>query len=211
MIGVIIREYLSARYGLRLSTDVCGSRREKTVFHEKLQEACFALPRGCARFLQIELSDIGTRMSSPGTQASRIISYNAIASDIMSYNKLQTTMLSYERNTMIRYDSIRFDSIRYDTIHHITIRYDTTRHDTISLSVFLYLSLSISLSLYIYIYTLRYELYLIYIYIYIIHLTNLFQRMPFPVGSNFSGWNASGKHLFHQTKITDPPVTPSRW
>ena len=31
-------------YGLRFSAEIYGSKREKTAFHENLQEACFALP-----------------------------------------------------------------------------------------------------------------------------------------------------------------------
>ena len=38
-----LREYLSTGYGLRFSTEIYGSKREKTVFHEYLQEACFVL------------------------------------------------------------------------------------------------------------------------------------------------------------------------
>ena len=38
-----------------------------------------------------------------------------------------------------------------------------------------------------------------------------FHRMPFPVESKFSGWKASGRQLFHQAKIADPPVMPFHW
>ena len=34
----ISREYLSTGYGLRFSTEIYGSKREKTVFHEYLHE-----------------------------------------------------------------------------------------------------------------------------------------------------------------------------
>ena len=37
------REYLTPGYGLRLSTDVCGNKWEKMVFHENLKETCFGL------------------------------------------------------------------------------------------------------------------------------------------------------------------------
>ena len=36
-----LREYLSTGYGLRFSTEIYGSAREKTVFHKYLQEVCF--------------------------------------------------------------------------------------------------------------------------------------------------------------------------
>ena len=36
-----IREDLGTEYRLRFSTEIYGSKREKTVFHEYLQEACF--------------------------------------------------------------------------------------------------------------------------------------------------------------------------
>ena len=39
----VLREYLSTGYGLRFSTEIYGSKREKTVFHEYLQEYCFVL------------------------------------------------------------------------------------------------------------------------------------------------------------------------
>ena len=35
------REYLTAGYGLRFSTEIYGSKREKTALHENLQEGCF--------------------------------------------------------------------------------------------------------------------------------------------------------------------------
>ena len=38
-----LREYLSTGYGMRFSTEIYGSKREKTVFHQDLQEACFVL------------------------------------------------------------------------------------------------------------------------------------------------------------------------
>ena len=38
-----LREYLSSGYGLRFSTDIYGSKREKTVFYEYLQQRCFFL------------------------------------------------------------------------------------------------------------------------------------------------------------------------
>ena len=38
-----VRGSLSAGYGLRLSTEICGSEREKKGFHEYLQEYCFVL------------------------------------------------------------------------------------------------------------------------------------------------------------------------
>ena len=37
------REYLSTGYGLGFSTLIYRSKREKTAFHENLQEACFVL------------------------------------------------------------------------------------------------------------------------------------------------------------------------
>ena len=37
----VVREDLSAGYGLRFSAEFYGSKREKTVLHEFLQEACF--------------------------------------------------------------------------------------------------------------------------------------------------------------------------
>ena len=39
----IVREDSSAGYGLRFSTEIYGSKGEKTVSHEYLQEACFVL------------------------------------------------------------------------------------------------------------------------------------------------------------------------
>ena len=39
----VLREYLSTGYGLRFSTEICWSKREKKVFHEYLQEYCFVL------------------------------------------------------------------------------------------------------------------------------------------------------------------------
>ena len=39
----VISEYLSTGYGLRFSTEIYGCKREKTVFREYLQEACFVL------------------------------------------------------------------------------------------------------------------------------------------------------------------------
>ena len=36
-----IREVLSTGYGLRLSTEIYGSKRDKIVFQEYLQEYCF--------------------------------------------------------------------------------------------------------------------------------------------------------------------------
>ena len=38
-----IREYSSTGYGLRFSTEIYGSKREKMVFNESLQECCFVL------------------------------------------------------------------------------------------------------------------------------------------------------------------------
>ena len=38
-----VREHLSTGNRLRFSTEIFGSKREKTVFHENLQEACFVL------------------------------------------------------------------------------------------------------------------------------------------------------------------------
>ena len=38
-----VREDLSTGYGLRFSTEIYGSKRKKTGFHEYLQETCFAL------------------------------------------------------------------------------------------------------------------------------------------------------------------------
>ena len=38
-----LREYLSTGYGLRFSTEICGGKWERTVFHEYLQEARFLL------------------------------------------------------------------------------------------------------------------------------------------------------------------------
>ena len=42
-LGVVLREYLSTGYGLRFSTEIYGSKWEKTVFHEYLQEYCFVI------------------------------------------------------------------------------------------------------------------------------------------------------------------------
>ena len=42
-IMLLVREDLSTGYGLRFSTETYGSKREKTVFQEYLQEACFVL------------------------------------------------------------------------------------------------------------------------------------------------------------------------
>ena len=39
--NITLREDLSTGYGLRFSTEVCGSEREKTVFHGSLQKTCF--------------------------------------------------------------------------------------------------------------------------------------------------------------------------
>ena len=42
--GAPLREDLSTEYGLRFSTEIYGSKREKTVFHEYIvQGACFVL------------------------------------------------------------------------------------------------------------------------------------------------------------------------
>ena len=38
-----MREDLGTGYGLRFSAEIYGSKREKTVFHKHLQEACFVL------------------------------------------------------------------------------------------------------------------------------------------------------------------------
>ena len=38
-----LREDLNTVYGLRFSTEIYGSKQEKTVCHEYLQEACAAL------------------------------------------------------------------------------------------------------------------------------------------------------------------------
>ena len=40
-----VREDLGTEYGVRLSTEIYGSKREKTVFRECPQEACFVLTR----------------------------------------------------------------------------------------------------------------------------------------------------------------------
>ena len=39
----MLRYYLSTGYGLRLSTEIYGSKQEKTVFREYLQETSFVL------------------------------------------------------------------------------------------------------------------------------------------------------------------------
>ena len=41
--GADLGEDLSTGYGLRSSTEIYGSNRENTVFHENLQESCFVL------------------------------------------------------------------------------------------------------------------------------------------------------------------------
>ena len=41
--GGSIREYLRTGYGLRFSTEIHGSKRGKTFFHEYLQEYCLVL------------------------------------------------------------------------------------------------------------------------------------------------------------------------
>ena len=40
---LILGEDLSMGYGLRFSMEIYGSKQEKTVFHENLQEYCFLL------------------------------------------------------------------------------------------------------------------------------------------------------------------------
>ena len=40
-----VREYLNTGHGLRFCTEVYGSEREKTVFHENLQEYCFVFTK----------------------------------------------------------------------------------------------------------------------------------------------------------------------
>ena len=42
-VNLVLREYLSTGYGLRFSTQTYRSKREKTFFHESLQEYCFVL------------------------------------------------------------------------------------------------------------------------------------------------------------------------
>ena len=43
VIHSFLREDLSTGYGLQFSTEIYGSKREKTVFHKYLQETCFVL------------------------------------------------------------------------------------------------------------------------------------------------------------------------
>ena len=38
-----LRDDLKTGYGLRICMEIYGSKREQTVFHEHLQEACFVL------------------------------------------------------------------------------------------------------------------------------------------------------------------------
>ena len=45
-----LREDLGTGYRLRFSTEIYGSKREKTVFHEYLQEACCVLTENSEKY-----------------------------------------------------------------------------------------------------------------------------------------------------------------
>ena len=47
-----LREDLGTGHRLRFSAVICGSKREKTVFHEYLQEACFVLRKEISESLR---------------------------------------------------------------------------------------------------------------------------------------------------------------